>query len=410
MKVHIVVACAMAIWCAMLSSVLGDDADTNVTVSDCGAVQGSKIVYVDDLDPRSPTGLLVALEVKGPKIVIFRVGGSIFLDDDVEITTPFITIAGESAPDPGISLIGATLRVRTHDVCLSHLTIRTGPSSNPTLAENRDGIAIGGNPFKHGPIERVSLKNLTVEWGVDENLSVFHAGTKSVLIRSSLIANSLSRAGHPKGEHSKGMLIGSGVYDVTVSDNLFANNNDRNPRISPNTQVSLYRNAVVNPGFSSSEIFVNCTGNQPNFYIWRNIFIPGKDTRAGLQQYRFVDEATRQPVLKEDDCPGMHSVYRKDVVGDEAHAMLKSILASVGSRPARRDAYTALTIENVMTGSGRIISVPPSIDGETVQTGEAVFIEPENPFSKNRLGRMMIVEALCNAHLKLGGLKSADCV
>lgn len=378
-------------------------------LSDCGATVGSNIVFVDDLNPRAPKGLLSALSAKGPKIILFRVGGVIPLDDDVEVKTPFITIAGESAPDPGIVLLGGTLKVRTHDVCISHITVRTGPSLDPTKAESRDGISIGGNPAKYGPIEKVLLQNVSVEWGIDENVGIFHPGTRGIQIRSTLMANALSQAGHPKGEHSKGMLVGSGVFDVAIIDSLFANNNDRNPRISPDTQVSLIRSAVVNPGFSSTEVFLKCTAPQPTFYLWNNILVPGHDTRGGLPQYRFVDDITRKPIEPGSSCAGFSSVRRSDLQGDAVSRQLETILTSVGSRPARRDPYAADTINRAINGTGRIISTPPTVQDVAPVSQKMSFEMPTKPFSRSSRGRMNIEEALCRAHLALGGLGSPQC-
>ena len=39
---------------------------------------------------------------------------------------PFLTLAGQSAPSPGITLRAGTLRIATHDVLVQHIRIRVG--------------------------------------------------------------------------------------------------------------------------------------------------------------------------------------------------------------------------------------------------------------------------------------------
>ena len=72
-----------------------------------------------------------------PRIVVFDVGGTIQLQSDVRITTPFMTIDGSTAPNPGITITKATsengeVRVTTsntssaHDLIFTHLRFDGG--------------------------------------------------------------------------------------------------------------------------------------------------------------------------------------------------------------------------------------------------------------------------------------------
>src|SRR3546814_15090210 len=44
----------------------------------------------------------------------------------IEITHPYLTIAGQTAPGPGITLIRTGIDVKTHDVVMRHLRVYTG--------------------------------------------------------------------------------------------------------------------------------------------------------------------------------------------------------------------------------------------------------------------------------------------
>ena len=46
--------------------------------------------------------------------------------DDADRAHTFITIAGHTAPSPGITLIKTGVNIRTHDVIVCHIGIRTG--------------------------------------------------------------------------------------------------------------------------------------------------------------------------------------------------------------------------------------------------------------------------------------------
>src|SRR5690349_5992009 len=68
--------------------------------------RGGKILRVTTLAASGPGSLLAALETDGPRIVVFEVGGVIDMaQHEIKITRPFLTVAGQTAPSPGITLI-----------------------------------------------------------------------------------------------------------------------------------------------------------------------------------------------------------------------------------------------------------------------------------------------------------------
>ena len=68
--------------------------------------RGGAIVRVTNLNANGPGSLRAALERQGPRIVVFEVGGVIDLGlQTITIDEPFLTIAGQTAPSPGITLI-----------------------------------------------------------------------------------------------------------------------------------------------------------------------------------------------------------------------------------------------------------------------------------------------------------------
>ena len=88
---------------------------------------GGKIIRMTNLDPDGKGSLREALETRGARIIVFEVGGVIDLNkNSLRITKPFVTIAGQTAPSPGITIIQGSLGIRTHDVVVKHIRVRPG--------------------------------------------------------------------------------------------------------------------------------------------------------------------------------------------------------------------------------------------------------------------------------------------
>lgn len=374
-----------------------------------GVTAGAQIVVVTNLNSEGEGSLAAALQVPGPKIVTFDVGGVIEIDWNMSIETPFTTIAGETAPSPGITINGAGLRIRSHDVVVRHIAIRARPTSDPEFNESLDTLSIGGNPQRYGgPIRNVLIENVSVSWGVDENLSVWDEHTGNVQIRSTIIAEALNDAGHPEGTHSKGLLVGSGIDKVSVTDSLFAHNVDRQPRVSPDAQVNVERNVVYNPVQVGIEIFVDCDAVEPPRRIANSVLIPGPSTYDEVALYNFNNYDYDIDEYGDPDCKrGWDSL--DFVEADEAteRAVTRSVMAHVGARPKDRNATDQRVLREVETRTGQIRDTPTR--ERTAGNGRSYFSMPADPFAVGADGRLAIEVALCEAHLALGGLPSRSC-
>src|SRR5689334_9626534 len=76
--------------------------------------RSGKIVRVTTLAATGAGSFLEALNTKGPRTIVFEVGGVIDLNGQkVSITEPFLTIAGQTAPSPGITLIRNNIFINT---------------------------------------------------------------------------------------------------------------------------------------------------------------------------------------------------------------------------------------------------------------------------------------------------------
>ena len=89
--------------------------------------RGGAILRVTTLAANGPGSLRAAIDSKGPRIIVFEVGGIIDLElKSIEFTEPQVIIAGQTAPAPGITLIRGGLRIAASQCLVQHLSVRPG--------------------------------------------------------------------------------------------------------------------------------------------------------------------------------------------------------------------------------------------------------------------------------------------
>ncbi len=194
--------------------------------------RGGQIIRVTNLDASGPGSLRAAIEAEGPRIVVFEVGGVIDLGrQTLVLRNPFITIAGQTAPSPGITLIRGGIDIRGHDVIVQHIRIRPGSAGGEWMSGwDEDGIATVG-------AYNVIIDHCSLTWATDENLSAsgprftgstpeeWRRGTShNITFSNNLNGESLAYSTHSKGEHSKGSLLHDNVTGLLIVGNLYAHN------------------------------------------------------------------------------------------------------------------------------------------------------------------------------------------
>ncbi|MFZ5746762.1 MAG: pectate lyase family protein [Pseudomonadota bacterium] len=218
--------------------------------------RGGAIVRVTTTAADGPGSLKEALDKKGPRIIVFEVGGVIDLHRTVlEIKEPFVTIAGQTAPSPGITIIRGGIDVKTHDVVIRHIRVRTGADGQP----KRSGWE--ADAFSTVAAYNVVVDHNTFSWAVDENMSAsgprFDGATPeewrrhtshNITFSNNLASEGLANASHPKGEHSKGSLIHDNTSGIVFYRNIWAHNVERAPLVKGGAQVLMVNNLIYNPG------------------------------------------------------------------------------------------------------------------------------------------------------------------
>jgi len=175
--------------------------------------RGGQIIRVTNLNNDGPGSLREAVNTKGPRIVVFEVGGVIDLDrKTLKITEPYLTIAGQTAPSPGITLIRGGIDLGGHDVVIQHIRVRVGEAGAPKKSGwEEDAFSTIGDAHD------IIVDHCSFYWATDENMSAsgqrfvgdtpesWRAHTSHrVTFSNNIAAEDLAYATHFKIEHSKG--------------------------------------------------------------------------------------------------------------------------------------------------------------------------------------------------------------
>jgi hypothetical protein len=218
--------------------------------------RGGRIIRVTNLDADGPGSFKAAIEAKGPRIVVFEVGGVIDMKRKVlDIREPNLTIAGQTAPSPGITLIKTGLNIRASQVIVRHIRIRTGADGQAKRS--------GWEPDALGTVSahHVIVDHCSMSWALDENMSSsgprfkgkditeWRANTShDVTFSYNAAYEGLADSTHAKGEHSKGSLVHDNVTNILYWRNVWASNMERSPLFKGGVHGAIVNNVIFNPG------------------------------------------------------------------------------------------------------------------------------------------------------------------
>ncbi|MEP0418050.1 MAG: hypothetical protein ABJL71_03415 [Cyclobacteriaceae bacterium] len=348
---------------------------------------GGDVIKVTNLNQSGAGSLKAALESSGPRIVVFEVGGVIDLGmTTLTISNPNVTVAGHTAPFPGITLIKGGLLITTHDVVIKHLKVRPGDAGQAVASGwEPDGITIYGEEAHH-----ITIDHCSITWAVDENvgisgkrpLGVGHTSRKIVL-SNNIIAEALSVSSHSEGEHSKGTLVFDNSQEILIKGNLYAHNKDRNPFFKANTTGVIVNNLIVNPGTAamrggyveSEWEGLDITPDYPTLDIIGNVMYAGANTGSKTyllkgEAYAFeqdnIMEGDGFTLIKLDPQVDSYDVpfFRiENLTIIPASDVVDEISSDAGAFPANRDAIDQRIIENAINNTGKIINSQDEVGG-----------------------------------------------
>lgn len=373
----------------LLCAVNFAQADVNLTASqlifpnaegfgiESPAGRGGRVYRVTNLNDSGKGSLRECMDANEPRLCFFDVAGVIKLKEDLAIKNPFITIAGQTAPSPGVSLYGAGIRIYSHDILIQHIRVRVGDDIDGPSPINRDGIAIEGDGARN-----IVIDHCSVAWAIDENLAIWGEQIKNITISNSIIAEGLANSLHPKGSHSMGLLVGPRAKNIALIKNALLHNGSRNPLIrggstsivinnllhnSPWTAVTISDRRATYPTYSDVIGNVVTKGNDSN-NINKTVLLarlaPGSrvhasDNRCATKSDRPFSCAVVVPEEEKNTLLSEAMLLIDDSVevlgGDDVKGY---IMLNAGARPNDRDAIDDRLITDIADGSGFIIDTP----------------------------------------------------
>lgn len=373
-----------------------------------------EVTNLDDINPATgkavPGSLRAAIEATGPRIVVFRVSGTINVCEEnqsLDITSPYITIAGQTAPGDGITLRldpsceGSALQIWQHDVVLRHLRFRPGSNSDVDLGGS-DALNIGGVSAHDIIIDHCSFS-----WATDENIDIGW-GAHDVTVQYSIVSEGLKdvprAVGGPSGGY--GMLIADGdpagnhTNRISLHRNLFAHNWYRNPQVGTDGLIDYRNNVIYDWGLHGLRVMdvygptrMNIIGNYAkagpsassttrvremwayhtiglpplSYFVRDNIGPRRPSTTAPETDIIFCREHVDGSSTGLDCDPATFATAAPFQVPQVATASATSAFADVlqnaGAIRPLRDAVDARVVAEVINGTGGTVSDPADVGG-----------------------------------------------
>jgi hypothetical protein len=281
--------------------------------------RGGRVIKVTNLNAEGPGSFQAACAAKGPRIIVFDVSGVIRPRrgkyPSIGIGEGRITIAGQTAPGAGITVLGM-LRTsvdyrapdvgyplpglegcRLHDVTIRFLRIRP-----PTAGGS------GGDCLQFARVNRLIVDHVSCSGASDETVDI--NGCRNYTIQwCSIEASDTARGPNSDpwarrvgkgplwnpsgtGPHNFGMILGYGRRDASLHHTLFAHHNRRTPLCG--MDILDHRNNVI------YDVFVSLLWHPAYF----NRLNPGKPFRANVVANYFKDGPSCPPKYPTVRCRG----------------------------------------------------------------------------------------------------------
>lgn len=261
--------------------------------------RGGRVIAVTNLNDSGPGSFRAALTATGARTVVFRVGGTIDLLSDINISgeaMSYLTVAGQTAPGGGIQTRNKTINITegAHDIVIRYLRHRHGwsPAADSSNNNNGPGLMLFSND---APVYNVILDHNSFAWAQDDT------GTwnfvHDVTWQWNILAEAKNTHTGPldmKGINGKGnnhgVEPGNGMAlsNISIHHNFLVNNFARNPALSGNGPIELVNNLIYNYAAFGTQIQNRGGGTRLN--IIGNYYKAGPDTFANRYAL-LVDQA-----------------------------------------------------------------------------------------------------------------------
>lgn len=277
--------------------------------------EGGTVVWVTNLNDSGEGTFRNAVEnLDGsPTVIKFTVGGAIYPSGEIRVTMPNVTIAGETAPVPGITLNASCLGaeaafgVEANNVIVRHIRVRNA---------GKQGISIGSN--RNIIVDRCSIT------GSMENALDINEDANYIVVSRCLIGG------------NAGCHQADGQY-VSLHHNLYTWNNSSQPEIVTGNGPLDFRNNIVEYWTNSGTEIVaaNSVNIVGNYY---GLPAPGADWQMGF----IIEPGSANIYTGGNYNPGENvnsqgdisiPVTEPNVTTIDANNIPADVLADVGAQP-----------------------------------------------------------------------------
>lgn len=339
--------------------------------------RGGKVLYVVNTNEAGPGSLRACVEASGPRVCIFRTGGTIVLRErSLEVQNPFLTIAGETAPGGGIAIRNGetqtrpSIAIRTNDVIIRHIRLRPGPHAV-------EACCSGGLGMYSEAAKDIMLDHISASWGSDETIDSEDAS--NFTWQWGIASEPLLRGGPGKKNRARNMLFTKGG-NVSVHHSLFAFGQFRNPLIKmkiPGAVADVVNNVFFSPkwqyvlsfGDEWARIQANVVGNYK---------IAGEKLRNDHMVHLFEESGRGHAIYLKDN---YDEPYRTDPGQDESLVLAEEqrgfVSATAFDAPAVRAFAPEIAYNDVLTNAGATKPQRDAVDSRII---DAV---------KNRRGQLL---------------------
>jgi pectate lyase len=329
--------------------------------------RGGQILFVTNLSDSGPGSLREAVETKGPRTVIFRVGGVIETKGLV-VREPYLTIAGQTAPGDGICIKKAQgsgdafALSGTHDVIIRFLRFRAGNNTGE----------FRGDSFRVYDSENFIIDHCSCSWGNPETLSASGAVDRYT-VQWCIVSE-----GNNQQKHAFSTILGGDRS--TWHHNLFAHMFSRVPRWGDITVRCDFRNNVIYDwghtcGYGDLRTlnYVNnyvrkgpSTIQRPPFFIINpKVALPGSlyvngNIMAGVGD---VCEDNWKGVSAARSLHSLAPFAAPPVRTQSAEEAFELVMKHAGATFPKRDSVDARIVADTRNGTGKIINNETEVGG-----------------------------------------------
>jgi pectate lyase len=235
--------------------------------------RGGRVIEVTNLNDSGDGSLRSCMEASGPRICIFRVSGTITLKSAIRVSSPYLTVAGQTSPG-GVQIKGTQKPEGdwgvwfvngAHDIIVRHLRVRMGGNMKHDAGNNL--LCYGtAEPGVHDVI----FDHCSVCWGSDTQLDWYG----SYLDRATFQWNIIAEA--DMGSHIGGNRA---PKNITLHHNLYANLGSRTPLMQHAAVFDFRNNIIYNWNGNNSAVFGQFALNSSAFgNVVDNLWLAGPES------------------------------------------------------------------------------------------------------------------------------------